>query len=195
MNKILTALLLVALIAFWWIAAAPPDYHPVPGKITFGGQAVENAQRVDQSEAFGEQLELIPSDLPGHDDVIFMEKDGTALVSAMDGRIWSYNFRSHEATPFVDPPLMAAGMHESLRNHTVIYFCSSYLWGEDYPENERVGLYALDTATRSIQAVVLYVPATKLSGEKIWALDDEDRTNKWVVLSRPPSSNQILNLK
>ena len=173
MNKILTAILLVALIAFWWNAAAPPDHHPVPGKITFDGQAVENALRVDQSEAFQEQLELLPSDLPGHDDIIFMEKDGTALVSAMDGRIWSYNLKSHEVTPFVDPPLMAAGMHESPRNHTVIYFCSSYLWGEDYPENERVGLYALDTTTRSIQPVVLYVPDTELSGEKIWSLDDD----------------------
>ena len=55
MNKILTAILLVALIAFWWNAAAPPDHHPVPGKITFDGQAVENALRVDQSEAFQEE--------------------------------------------------------------------------------------------------------------------------------------------
>jgi sugar lactone lactonase YvrE len=167
-----SALIALAALAVWWRAATPPAHHAVPDAIHFDARMSDAARAVEQSDAFAERLEHIEADIPGYDDIVFLADDRTALVSAMDGRIWSYDRAARKADVLVDPPLMAAGMHESPTHPDEVYFCASRLWGESYPANERVGLYRLRVATRAIEPVVLDVPVAAAIGEKVWPLDD-----------------------
>lgn len=159
-------------LALWWIAAAPPEHHAVPGPIHFDNRAAEAARAVDRSADFAARLEHVAAANPGYDDIVFLADGRGALMSAMDGRIWSYDGVAWKSMPLVDPPLMASGMHESPGNPDEIYFCASRLWGEAYPDVERVGLYRLRVATRAVEPVVLDVPVSAGLGEKVWALDD-----------------------
>ena len=159
-------------IAAWWWGAAPPAHHAVPGVITFSDQATRAAQAVDQSAAFARALTTVGADNPGYDDVIFLQDGHTLLLSGMDGKIWAHDQRTRQSTVLVDPPLMAAGMHESPTDHDLVYFCASRLWGDSYPADERVGLYQLRVSTRRIEPVVLDVPDTPIGGAKVWPLDD-----------------------
>ena len=161
-----------ALVAIGWLAAAPDDYHQVPDAIVFSDGATQQAKAVEHSDEFAKALETLPSAVPGHDDILFLNSGRGWLLSAMDGRIWSYDPRTQKAEVFVDPPLMAAGMHESPTDHDTVYFCASHLWGDQYPEDERVGLYRLRVSTRKIEPVVLDVPDTRIAGAKAWGLSD-----------------------
>jgi len=160
------------LVALWWWLAAPAPYHTVPDPIHFDNRATDAARAVEQSDAFAAQLEHIAADIPGYDDIVFLLDGRTALVSAMDGQIWSFDRTTQKALPLVDVPLMAAGMHESPTHPDEVYFCASRLWGETYPASERVGLYRLRVASRAIEPVVLDVPTAADVGEKVWPLDD-----------------------
>lgn len=173
LNKpTIAAAAVLATLTIWWIVATPPAHHAVPEPIHFDNRATDAAKAVEQSDAFATQLEHISNAIPGFDDIVFLPDGRTALVSAMDGQIWSYDRATHQAQVFVDAPLMAAGMHESPTHPDDIYFCASRLWGESYPATERVGLYRLRVATRAIEPVVLDVPTTADLGEKVWPLDD-----------------------
>jgi len=162
----------VTLIGVWWLAMAPPDYLQAGRPIVFGDKAIKSMAEVNYSEQFSGNLELLHSDLPGHDDLIFLDHGKKTLVSAMDGWLWTYDFAQEKAEAFVDAPLMASGLHESLTNEDDIYFCASHLWGDTYPAEERVGLYRIHVPSREITPIVLDVPATEISGPKVWALDD-----------------------
>ncbi len=67
-----------------------------------------------------------------------------------------------------------------------LYFCASRLWGEEYPEVERVGLYRLDLLSRAITPVVLDVPDTQIKGPKVWPLED-DRAPRIIPASKAES--------
>lgn len=169
-----TRILSVALIALvaWWFLAVPPGYHAVPPRIVYGPEATQAAQAVDQSDAFAQGLETIPVDIPGYDDIVFLEGGKRWLLSAMDGQIWSYEPGTGKAEPFIKPPKMAAGMHESPTDKDVVYFCASRLWGDKYADDERVGLYRLRVASKKIEPVVLDVPNKGIERAQAWALDD-----------------------
>lgn len=172
--KLKTLLVLLCGVALWWVAAAPPAHHSVPEAIVFTDEATRAAAATDHSPDFARALEVLDVDIPGHDDIVFLDQGRRWLLSAMDGRIWSYDPQTRKAEPFVDPPLMAAGLHESPVDADAVYFCASRLWGQRYPDGERVGLYRLKVSTRKIEPVVLDVPATTIAGPKVWPLDDPD---------------------
>lgn len=172
MKKAGLWLILLAALAAWWQLMRPPEYLRPGAPLRFDGRAEQAAAAVDQSAAFAAALQVLPSDLPGHDDVLFMDGGKRILASAMDGQIWEVDSATQQARAFFDAPLMAAGLHESPGDHDEIYFCASRLWGDTYPQGERVGLYRLKLSTRALTPVVLDVPDTTISGEKLWALDD-----------------------
>lgn len=174
MMKIKTFALagVLAALAVWWLAATPPEHLAVPSAIHFNSSVTDAAKAVEQSSSFAERLEGIPVAIRGHDDIVFLTDGRTALVSSMDHQIWSYDRTTQKAQPLVHTPLMPAGMHESLSDPDTVYFCASRLWGESYPAGERVGLYRLRVASRTIEPVVLDVPTTATNGAKVWSLDD-----------------------
>jgi len=169
-KALFTAFILISACS-WWFAATPAKHHPVSGKIIFSEQAIQAALKVDQSSQFAQTLELIPSQLPGHDDVLFVHNNSQILLSAMDGKIWRYDIASRKSDVFFDAPLMASGMHESVLDHDEIYFCASHLWGDSYPAGERVGLYRLKLSNKKLEPVVLNVPDTEITEKKVWPLN------------------------
>jgi len=171
-TKILIAIGVVAAMTVGWVASNPPRYHMVGEPILFDQHSTEAAKAVDHSDTFAAQLEHVANAIPGFDDIIFLADGKSALVSAMDGQIWLYDRATQNAKPFVDAPLMAAGMHEVPSKPDEILFCGSRLWGATYPANERVGLYRLKIPTKVIEPVVLNVPDTPAVGERVWPLDD-----------------------
>ncbi|MBH1964297.1 MAG: hypothetical protein I8H77_08180 [Comamonadaceae bacterium] len=162
----------IAAIAAWWVAAAPAPHHSPTVALTIDGEAERAALAVDRSADFAAGLEVLEATVPGYDDVVFLDQGKRWLLSAMDGRIWSYDPVARKAEPFVDTPLMAAGLHESPTEHDTVYFCASRLWGSTYPEGERVGLYRLSVSTRKIEPLVLDVPDTVIDGQRAWGLAD-----------------------
>lgn len=163
-----------ALTGLWWKGFTPPEHLQVGDPIVFSDSTSQTIDSTDQSTSFASSLESLPSELPGHDDVVFLHGGQKVIASGMDGRLWEYNFVEQKAKPFIDPPLMAAGLHESIKNSDDVYFCASHLWGDSYPKDERVGLYRLQLSTQKIEAVVLEVPATQIISPKVWADSDPD---------------------
>ncbi len=168
------ALVLVSILLpnLWWFWATPPSYLRIAAPIRFDEASSRALAAVDQSAAFSAAIEHVESALPGHDDIVFLADGKTALVSTMDGRIWTLELATGAAKPFVDPPLMAAGMHESPDQPGIVYFCASRLYGQRYPEGERPGVYRLNVATREIEAIVTWVPNRKLGAPQVYADDD-----------------------
>ena len=163
-------LLLVALLfAAWWVATAPHAEIRVAEAVVFSDATERAMAAVDRSAELADTLEIFPSALSGHDDIVFLSDGRTALASAMDGRIWTIDLATHAAEPFVDPPLMPSGMHEAPGDPAHIYFCVSHLHGQTYPAEEAVGLYRLELATRAIEPIVLRVPATDIAGPVVYA--------------------------
>lgn len=169
MKRIVLALCVV-LLAIWWMWSKPPAYLRIAAPVRFDDAVARAMTAVDHSAEFAATLEVLDSALPGHDDIVFLEGGATALVSAMDGRIWKVDLATHAAAPFVDPPLMASGMHEAADG--TIYFCASRLHGQSYPPGETVGVYRLDVASRKFEPVVQWVPNTVIGAPVVYADDD-----------------------
>ncbi len=128
---------------------------------------------VDDSAGFAAGLESFPSSLPHFDDVVYLEGGTTALVTAIDGKIWTVNLATHAAQPLVDPPLMAYGIHEAPGDPNHVYFCASRSYSAASP-GEAVGLYRLALDDRSIEPIVIEVPATDLDNERPVVYGDSD---------------------
>jgi sugar lactone lactonase YvrE len=168
------AVSLVLLVGLgWWIAAAPRHEIPVSGSVVFDRSTRTAIAAVDDSAGFAAGLEHFPSDLPPFDDAVFLQGRTAALVTATDGKIWTVDLATHAAEPFADPPLMAYGIHEAPGDPGHVYFCASRSYRLASP-GERVGLYRLTLADRSIQPVVLDVPATSLDNERPVVYADDD---------------------
>jgi hypothetical protein len=162
------------LLALWWVAAAPRREIVVSGPVVFDDATSRAMAAVDRSDEFAASLAILPSALPGHDDIVFLADGRRALATAMDGRIWMIDRTTHAAEPFVDPPLMPSGMHEVPGDPSHLYFCASRLYGQTYPDSEAVGLYRLDIDTRTIEPVVLRVPATEIDRDHPVVYADAD---------------------
>jgi sugar lactone lactonase YvrE len=169
---ILVALVLVVGVC-WWIAAAPRPEIPIGESVVFDPSTQKSIAAVDDSAGFAAGLEQFPSNLPPFDDLVFLPGGTTALVTAVDGRIWAIDLATHAAQPFVDPPLMAYGIHEAPGDPNHVYFCASRSYRAASP-GEAVGLYRLTIDDRSIQPIVLEVPATNLEHERPVVYADDD---------------------
>jgi hypothetical protein len=173
MKKLIVALAIVAVVIVWWVRAAPRREIQAGDSISIDRSTSAAIGAVDRSVEFAASLEQFTSSLPSFDDAVFLDGGARALVTATDGRIWDVNVASHSAQPFVDPPLMAYGIHEAPGDPNHVYFCASRSYGEAKP-GERVGLYRLTLDTREIQPVVLDVPATDLMSEQPVVYADGD---------------------
>ncbi len=168
---ILVVLLLVA--GVWWFVAAPRPEIEVAGAITINRAPGEAIRAVDRSAEFAAGLEQFPSNVPSFDDMAFLQDGTTALVTAIDGRIWRLNLANSSGEALVDPPLMAYGIHEAPGDPNRFYFCASRSYSGGVAE-ERVGLYRLSLDTRTVESMVIDVPATDLMHERPIVYADND---------------------
>lgn len=173
MRRLIAAIVVVLLVAVWWRAAAPRPEISIAESLSIDRSTAEAIARVDRSDDFRQSLEHFPSSVPSFDDAVFLEDGATALVTATDGRIWRVVVATHAAEPFIDPPLMAYGIHEAPGDPNHVYFCSSRSYAAA-SSGERVGVYRLALDTRKIDPLVLDVPATSLTNEQPVVYADAD---------------------
>jgi sugar lactone lactonase YvrE len=164
---------MAALTGAWWFAAAPAPHD----KIRWGAPPIGPApQAVLDVRLPGDPIkdlaETIAPELPGYDEVVPQESLDRVFVTAMDGWIWKVTLSTGKAERFVDPPLMAAGARQMPGDPDTILFCASYLYGQNYPEGEKPGLYRLTVSTKTIAPVALRTPSAPAfdpSKEKVYA--------------------------
>ncbi|MGB8332777.1 MAG: hypothetical protein WCE62_21815, partial [Polyangiales bacterium] len=169
-----TALVIIALLAAWWVLSAPPSYLEVGPAVDLGDISKSIIAVEAPVGALGRALERVSSDVPGHDDLLLREEDGYAFVSGMDGWIWRVPLDGG-GERFADVPLMPSGLRAAPENEDVLYFCASRLHGVDHPADEHVGLYRLTISTRAVTPVVTEVamtPAIPERREKVFAVAD-----------------------
>lgn len=169
------AIVVVIVIVIWWIGAAPRTDISIAPSVKLDPATADAIKAVDGSKEFAAGLKHFPSALPGLDDVAFVDGSRTALVTGGDGRIWTLNLDTHAAEPLLDPPLMAYGIHEAPGDSNHAYICASRSYGPSQP-GERVGLYRVTLDTRTVEPLVVDVPATALRDERpiVYADDSPD---------------------
>ena len=145
-------------IAIWWIVAAPPKYIKISEPIILGDIPPEMAAVKARGDPIAEYMITDLPELPGNDEYVFMDDKGYAYVSCMDGWIWRVDLKANKAEPFVNMPLMPAGMRRVTEDSDYIAVCCSCLYGEKYPDNERVGVYLLNVETKEVSLLFDRVP-------------------------------------
>jgi sugar lactone lactonase YvrE len=139
-----------------------------------------------KDDPFVTGLKVEMKDLPGHDDLIFNQKEGVGYASGMDGWIWKLDLRTGHAAQWVRPPVNPAGMQFSNQGKDRILVCASKLGGETYDTKDRVGLYEVEISTQKVTPLVLDLPKTKgIAYEKVYtpkerifhSMNDLDNSN------------------
>lgn len=153
---IILGLALLAGIVWWTWSAPRPEIGP-GGPLDIDESTAAAIAAVDHSADFAHGLERFPSDLPGIDDLVFLDGGTTALVTATDGRIWTVDTRTHTAEPFVELPLMGYGLRAAPDDPDQVYFCGSGSYGTG-DGVAAPGLYRLTRHDRAIEPLVLEVP-------------------------------------
>ncbi|PJZ47153.1 SMP-30/gluconolactonase/LRE family protein [Leptospira brenneri] len=118
---------------------------------------------VTQPDPFLNHLNISFPDLPGHDDLIFDNKNKIAYASGMDGWIWKLDFKTNSAEAWVKPPVNPAGLQFSNKSNESILTCASRLGGVSYDESNRVGLYEINIKTKSVVPLLLNLPKLEKS--------------------------------
>ncbi len=162
------AVTLGIIIAALWVISTPHKAVKVGKPVIFGPVPSSITDVTAGADYIATSARKSAMDLPPYDEVVFNADETLAYVSAIDGWFWEVDLASKTARRFVDAPLMPAGARRAPDDDNVIYFCASYLYGEDYPSAERVGLYSIDIQTKAIVPLVLDVPVLpKTDGEAI----------------------------
>ena len=164
----------VALIAavVWWKRTAPRPEITIADPLVIDPSTEEAIAAVDRSADFAAGLERVPSELPGIDDLVVMDDGATAYATANDRRIWRIDVATGTAEPFVETPRMAYGIHGDPRDPDRLYFCASGSYGAAHGEGA-VGLYRLTLHDRSVEPLVVRVPADDGSRRPVVYADDD----------------------
>ena len=164
--RIFGVVVAVCVLAFggWWISSAPPEINKVGGPIELEAVPDSIAAVASKEDFIAKYSYQSAPALPPYDEVILNKDETLAYIPTKDGWFWKVDLKSGNASPFVKVPLMAAGARQAPDDQNLIYFCASYLYGKDYPETERVGLYQLNVETRAVTPLVLDVPLTAEPG-------------------------------
>lgn len=153
---IILGCVLLALIILW-IATKPSSDLQITGKYVLGENEKVLAME-DRSEPLANAITTKCKNMPGYDEFLPLPDGKTALTTCMDGWIYKVDLENWKAEKFVDAPLEAAGAVLDPLDENRVYLCSSYLYGEEYPEDENPGVYALDLTTKEVTPVVERVP-------------------------------------
>ncbi len=152
-------------IVLWNFFSVPEDHFKkqIQASVDFpyNGEILHTRDAQDLT-ARGIQT-LVPN-LPAQDEILLQEEFGRAFVAAMDGAIWIVDLKKNTATPFIDPPLLPAGMVLHPKNPDLIYFCASREKKDDPVAENGPGIYELRISTRSIRKIGTRVPNIPATG-------------------------------
>ncbi|MCW7479844.1 SMP-30/gluconolactonase/LRE family protein [Leptospira kanakyensis] len=127
------------------------------------GKVPDSILEVSKPDPFLNHLKIDFPELPGHDDLIFDNKNQIAYASGMDGWIWKLDFKTNAAEAWVKPPVNPAGLQFSNKSNESILACASRLGGVSYDETNRVGLYEINIKTKSVVPLLLNLPKLEKS--------------------------------
>jgi hypothetical protein len=139
-------------------AKGAKDTQQLPAKFIVGPVPQSIIDVKTDNDFIYDTVHTIAPELRGYDDVLLEENEGIAYATGRDGWIWKIDLKTEKAEQFVDVPVMAAGLHRIPGEKTKIITTNSRRGGATYPENEKVGLYTLDLATKEVVALVTRVP-------------------------------------
>ncbi|XDD46356.1 SMP-30/gluconolactonase/LRE family protein [Leptospira sp. WS39.C2] len=122
------------------------------------GKVPDSIVHVTRQDPFLNNLNVSFPDLPGHDDLIFDNKNQIAFASGMDGWIWKLDFKTKSAEAWVKTPVNPAGLQFSNKSNESILACASRLGGEKYDTTSEVGLYEINIKNKSVTPLVLRLP-------------------------------------
>ncbi|TGK53244.1 SMP-30/gluconolactonase/LRE family protein [Leptospira bouyouniensis] len=122
------------------------------------GNVPISIKNVTKPDPFIEHLNISFPELPGHDDLIFDQKNQVAYASGMDGWIWKLDFKTKSAEAWVKPPVNPAGLQFSNNKQESILTCASRLGGMDYADKSGVGLYEINIKTKTVHPLILNLP-------------------------------------
>jgi len=148
-------LILIVLIATWWIMAAPPKDITIAEAHIFGEVPTAILALQEVNGDYLKTQQTTATDLPGHDDVVFHDSLQCAFVSGMDSWIWKIDLTTNKAEKFVKVPMSPSGMQLDPNDPMRLFFCTSRLSGMNHSADEKVGLYELNLATKVIKPAVL----------------------------------------
>lgn len=131
------------------------------------GNVPDSIQDVSKPDPFLSNLKVNIQELPGHDDLIFDNKNQIAFASGMDGWIWKLDLNSNSATAWVKPPVNPAGLQFANKKNESILVCASRLGGVTYEETQRVGLYEVNIKSKLVVPLVLTLPKMEISDFEI----------------------------
>jgi len=140
------------------VAQGVQQDQPIPPKFDVGPVPRSIIDVKTDGDFIYDTVKTIAPEIGGYDDVLLEEDTGIAYTTGRDGWIWKVDLKRGKGKRFVDVPVMAAGLHRIPREKTRIITTNSRRGGQTYPENEKVGLYTLDLATREVTALVTRVP-------------------------------------
>ena len=172
------AILIVVFFA-WWTLTTPNKAIKIGEAYSFKSAPRSVVSVTPDQDFILEALLRDISELPPYDEVVLVDDEKRAIVTAVDGWFWEVDLTTGTARQFLDAPLMPAGARLSPVNDRVIYFCSSRLYGVDYPVEDRVGLYQMDIDTKLVTPLVLDVPLVSGMGEapKVYTAANAPRIN------------------
>ncbi|EOQ96634.1 SMP-30/Gluconolaconase/LRE-like region [Leptospira wolbachii serovar Codice str. CDC] len=133
------------------------------GKAYKLGKVPDSILEASKPDPFLTNLTVNIQELPGHDDLIFDNKNQIGFASGMDGWIWKLDLKSNSATAWVKPPVNPAGLQFANKKNESILVCASRLGGVTYDDTQKVGLYEVNIKSKSIIPLVLTLPKTENS--------------------------------
>jgi len=151
----------IILVVYWWASSAPPDDFII-------GPAYQLGKIPEKILAVSTNADLIADSLVndryefhGYDDMAFQASTGLTFISGMNGAIWKVDEIAHTADKIAEVPLTPSGIQFDPIDDSRLFFCASRMGGEDYPADEKVGLYVLDLDSRIVEPVLLRLPNTR----------------------------------
>jgi hypothetical protein len=140
------------------VVANAKDAQQIPPKFVVGPVPQSILDVKTDDDFIYDTVKTVAPEIGGYDDVLLQEDLGVAYTTGRDGWIWKVDLKKESGERFVDVPVMAAGLHRIPGEKTKIITTNSRRGGQTYPENEKVGLYTLDLATKEVQELVTRVP-------------------------------------
>lgn len=172
----IAVLLITVTLLFWYWIASPPEVFSRQVSAPFLIPTETQISKISSRSDPGQSASVIVKGIPALDELVIQSGLGRAFGAAMDGWIWRIDLRTNMAEPYVQAPLLPAGMVIDPSNSDRIYFCASRASADQ--NDAPPGVYALDISSKQIQAIGLRVPKMPRSASGDSLVDPESAANR-----------------
>jgi len=172
-KRNITFIILILVIIYWWVSSAPPSDLQIGNAYQMGEVPAAILAVEGKTDFIKDNLTYQANGISGYDDVAFDISGNIAYVSSMEGWIWKINTVNSTSEKLAKVPLIPTGIQLDPTDSNTLFFCVSRMGGVAHPDNEKVGLYALNIKKKSINPVVLRLPKVGKNAMEITFLPSE----------------------